>query len=528
MIARNPSSLHRLRPWPGVVLVLTMVIIGLLIYKDYGVAWDEGTMRQVGHVNLEYMRTGNEALLKDFPDIDHGAAFEVPLKWAEETAGISDSDAAGIHRFRHITCFLFYVYGLWAGYRLALRLFRRQWLALLAVVMLVLQPRIFAHAFINCKDVPFMSAMLIAVNAISAAFGRQQLYWFILAGIAAGYASGIRIMGLLVVGLTGALLLRDVIAGPSPTRRKAMLQAAVFTLATLLTLYACWPALWRHPVDGLMYSYQRLSNYKVWRGDVLFNGLVEKGFALPLYYVPEWVLISTPVLWSVLFLYGAGAGLLAVLRKRRLPLRTPRHKVLMLCAALTTLPVVAIMLLHSTLYDDWRHLYFIYPPGVMLALYGAEWLAARGRRVRLTILSLCAMEAVVTIAAMAEAHPYELVYFNELVPRRDEWRRRHFDYEYWGTSYGAGLRHVLSYDNRDSVLIVRHTSPQYDNAMALPEPLRKRIRWTLDERGEQGAYLITTYRFLHEDPPYPKIWGLKVAGSTVVQVYRVDTTAWKK
>src|SRR5947209_2284702 len=105
-----------LRPWPGLAVVLLVAIVGLFIYKDYGIAWDEGTMREVGRVNLEYVRTGNEALLQNFRDVDHGAAFEVPLKWGEEALNIKGR--GDIHRFRVLVCFLFYACGLWCGYRL--------------------------------------------------------------------------------------------------------------------------------------------------------------------------------------------------------------------------------------------------------------------------------------------------------------------------------------------------------------------------------------------------------------------------
>ena len=71
---------------------LTVLLLGLNIYQDYGISWDEPHSRFNGFVTLNYLRTlfapglfaSNEHFpsippLSDYADRDYGVAFEAPL-----------------------------------------------------------------------------------------------------------------------------------------------------------------------------------------------------------------------------------------------------------------------------------------------------------------------------------------------------------------------------------------------------------------------------------------------------------------
>jgi hypothetical protein len=503
---------------PGMLLIAGLLIVGLFIYKDYGVAWDEADMRQIGEVNLRYIRTGNVPALENFEDKDHGGAFEVPLRWMEEPLGLTDF--GDIMRFRHLCGYVFFLVGLLAGYSLALKLFRKQWIALLGLSMLVLQPRIFAHAFFNSKDVPFLVCTLLLLYTLFMAFERRRTYLFVLAGLICGYATGIRTPGLMLIGLVMLLLIASWFTRKE-TRRHVSLHIGSFLLSAVAMLYLSWPYLWHNPVRNLVYSVQRMSHYTAWPGDLVFNGKSYLGTKLPWYYLPEWFCISTPLLWLLPGFTGGALGLLHILQRKGTSIKTSRQKILLLCGAIVVLPVSIIIIMHSVVYDDWRHVYFIYPAFVLIALYGVEQLS-KNKAARTLIITASVLQIIGTGAFIVQAHPYQQVYFNMLVPHSPEYRRRHFDYEYWGTSYKYGLEYLLQHDRRDSIPVARTFSPVAKNWQAFPPDVRRRIRWVPET--SPGAYLLTNFRQHPEDYPYPKVWHIKVDGSTVLQIYRVDTS----
>jgi hypothetical protein len=421
---------------------------------------------------------------------------------------------------RHACGYLFFLLGAWCGYLLALRMFRKQWIALLGMAMLLLQPRIFAHAFFNSKDVPFLVALLIALYAISYAFERRRVFAFILAGAACGYATGIRTIGLLPLMLTGILMLRDLYLAKGRSRKQIFGHVLAFGLSALLALYISWPALWHDPLHSMAYTILRLSRYTAWPGSLLLNGQAYPAAELPWYYAPEWFAISTPVVW---LMFGVAAIALGCRRLLKKPLIGPdglKARMLLICAGCFALPLIAVIALHSVLYDDWRHLYFIYPPFVMLALYAAEKLAATARGGMIVAIA-AGVQIVATMAFMVSAHPLQQVYFNSLVPHSPEYLRLHFDCDYWGVSYGEGLRYILENDPRDTIPIVNSDSPLEDNGWALPAADQRRLRWTKEL--QHGAYFLATFRYHPQDYPWPKVWGLRIGNSTVQQIYRVDT-----
>ena len=511
---RPPKKCFLQGRMPGLVLLMCLVITGIWICGDYGISWDEPTQRHIGEVNLQYIRSGDDQLLENFADRDHGAAFEVSLKWIEEV--ISPRQEGSIYFVRHLCSYLFFMASAWCMYLLGWRLFRQQWLALLGMVMLVTSPRIFAHAFFNSKDVPFLAAVVMALYALTAALEGGKAYQYILAGAACGFSMGIRTMGALLAGLACIVILTDLI-GKAQSPQRVLRNLFLFGISAAVLLYVSWPALWRHPVANFTASYRNLAHFSRWRGTVLFAGITYPGTALPVGYIPGWFCISTPVAWLAAGLVGLALVVFYVFRRRAFG-GNARAKMLLLCAALFIIPIVSVIALHSVLYDDWRHLYFIYAPFVVLAVFGLEQLR-RLRYGKPLVALLAGLQVLGVTAFMIRAHPYQQVYFNALVPHTDEYLRHHYDYEYWGTSYRQALQYLLAHDRRDTIPLVAADDPLKYNLMTLTPAERGRLK--LLEAPEPGAYFCTTFRYHPGDYPYAKVWGIRVGGSTVMQIYRV-------
>src|SRR5262249_31796022 len=100
--------------------------------------------------------------LNEYPDLDHGVAFEAPAVALEVIFGIQDKK--NVFLFRHLLTFLLALAGIYVVQKMAERRFSDWRIGLLAALFLVLSPRLFAESFYNSKDVVFMAVFAIAMN----------------------------------------------------------------------------------------------------------------------------------------------------------------------------------------------------------------------------------------------------------------------------------------------------------------------------------------------------------------------------
>ena len=143
------------------------LVLGLLIYGDYGMSWDEELQRTHGLVSAKYVDewvnyTEEVYTWQDLPTYEHrfyGVWFSLPAVWLEKALGLESFRAQ--FRMRHLLVFLIFWSSTLLFYRLLKERFRHWGWALLGVAMLVLSPRIFAHSFYNPKDLPFLSLYIL-------------------------------------------------------------------------------------------------------------------------------------------------------------------------------------------------------------------------------------------------------------------------------------------------------------------------------------------------------------------------------
>src|SRR5882757_3909121 len=103
-------------------------------------------------------------------------------------------------------------------------------------------------------------------------------------------------------------------------------------------------------------------------------------------------------------------------------------------------PIAAVLILHSIIYDDWRHLYFVYPSFVMLALYFVNKLY--DTKLRMVVLGAFGLQVLLLAFFMIKEHPFQQVYFNEFVSHDKEALRKNYELDYWGSSFKQGLEHL--------------------------------------------------------------------------------------
>jgi len=501
---------------PGLLIVLVAFIISLCTYKDYGVAYDEPLQRDIGLVSYNYVRHGNDSLFR-FYDRDHGVAFELPLIMAEKICKLSDSRY--IYLSRHIITHIFFLLSVFCGYVLLLKLYQKQTIAIVGTLLLLAHPRIYAHSFFNTKDLPFLSACIISYLTLYLSVNKLKWQYTTLHALVCAYATAIRALGVMLPAVTIGLIPIYVLLTQKKHIKNTLLHTTLFSLLYFLFLWLCWPLLWQKPLHHLIETLQSLSKFR-WGGNVLFMGHVYQSNAIPRSYLPIWFAISTPIVYALLSVGAVTYIIASFITKPYKQLQEKTRLFALVFALCSVLPVAYVIYTRAVVYDDWRHLYFVYPSIVLCICYLLYTL--KDKFTGKLIVGALVVQLAVVIIDMAKLHPYQQIYFNVLAPKKPEYLRHHFEMEYWGTSYKEALEYILTNDNRDSIKVYGLWPMPGNNKMILPETMRKRINIVWKE--DNPNYFITVFRGHPADFTGMGIicYEKRLQKNTIMRIYRMN------
>ena len=244
----------------------------------------------------------------------------------------------------------------------------------------------------------------------------QTLGMILPAGIVLGLAVSIRIFGIWAGILVVAYLLWK-------SGRKAWLTIAVYGLIAIIAMYLTWPYLWSNPIGHFVETAEVMAQHP-WPGSVLFNGATYSAQHLPASYMPVLLAIQfTEPVW-VLFIAGVAVATYSAVKRR-----VESRELMALTLIWFVLPLLTFIILRPTLYDNFRQTFFIVPP-----IFFMTGLAFDQIRRPLLQGALIALVVLPGLVASVRLHPYEYVYYNQLVGGVPGAGDR-FELDYWGTSY---------------------------------------------------------------------------------------------
>ena len=488
-------------PHPVWSLVVCSVFtaVGVAVLDDYGVSWDEFLQREIGLETISYVLGQDDELMGNHPRRDYlkfyGTAFELPLLIVERVLGLQD-DTRAILLSRHILTHLFFIASGFFCYLLTRRLFGSTAIALFAMLLFLLHPRLYAESFVNTKDLPLAAMFMVALFLTHRAFSKDTVGAFLLCGLAVGILINIRILGVVLFAAVPAVRALDLLFDSGGVGRKhALITGSVFALAAMFVLYATLPYLWANPIERTVEMFVTLSHHPM-AFPILFQGELIMGNDLPPHYIPTWVAITTP---PVALLLGV-AGIIALIRlgwaSPRDILRHGNLKFGFLLIGCLIMTFIAVVVVTPTIHSGWRLMYFLYAPFCVLAAFGLHCLAfVSGRTVvRAVAYTLVGVGILINVLQMVRIHPYQQAYFNFLVDRETPGLLGdQYPLEYWGTSYLDGLR-WLTETYPDSHIHVQgsYIGHYRRNRAFLPESARQKI--VLKGEGETiGDFYITNH-----------------------------------
>ena len=514
-----------LREWAGGIAFFALLLgIGLFVYRDYGLSWDEPVQLSLGIKNFRYMVKNDPALLSE-RDRYYGPFFELALLVLQRR-----SPPHEVFYSRHLINFLAFWVSCLGLFGLGKYLFQKTHLALLGPVFLALSPRLFADAFYNSKDIPLMLFYLLAFFSMLLFLDglkghRPNLWSLLLHSLLTAAMLAIRLPGLVIPLLTLAGLGIEALARRVSWRRACVLGLGYLVISFAL-LVAFWPALWPNPPLELWTAFSMMKNFPHLSA-LLFMGAVIRSDSLPWFYIPVWMAITTPPLYSLLFLLGLAEILAAWLRSPRSLLTAAGRSHLLLLGAIF-LPLAAVIGMKSTLYDSWRQMFFIYPPLLLVALKGFDawwgrlsaWLSPR-RAIPFLLPVAAALLLASSLAPvgvwMVRSHPYQNVYFNRLAGPDLKTIQTRYAMDYWGLSYREGLAYVLEHDPSGRIPVFVETQAGEYSASIFPGDQQKRLHFVKDL--SQARYYIANYNLVLQYPFKNEIFTVKVENTPLLSVF---------
>lgn len=517
-----------------ILFFIALLITGLLIYDDYGLSYDESVQRDIGLRYYNYIFKGDRALMDDTNKI-YGPAFELPLIIIEKVLRLTDTEA--IYYMRHLMTFLLFYVSVIFFYLLIKDLFKDWRIGLLGCIILVLSPRIFANAFYNNKDLAFMSAFIISMYTLNKFLKKPDYQNAIIHGLITAILIDIRIVGIIIPSTTLLFIIPKIIKSKNvriDTRisnyvlrtnfNKTLLNTFIYVITLIIFVIAFWPTLWEGPLHYFIQSIREMSQFPHWQGTVYYFGEFIKGTKIPWHYIPVWVFITTPIIYTLMFITG-----LLVKAKDTIKRKIKTNELIHPFLAIS--PVIIVILLNSVLYNGWRHLYFIYPSFIITGLFGVKALIKYKSRYRIqinnkktslkkiinyTLLIILSASFTNTLVSMIRLHPYQCVYFNPIFSSNMSQVKLNFPLDYWGLSFKEAHEYLL--DNYPGKFNI--TSFNMDTKDFLPLNQRHRLNYT--NNIFRADFLIHNYdhhpsEFTHKN----EVFSIKVGGAKIISVFNL-------
>ena len=487
----------RLKPWL-LLLFVAYYCIGVIFAVNSPGSWDELNSRNYGIAGIDHARLYFEegGIRKPKIGMEHGSSHEILFHGVEKLSGLNpETELREILKLRHVAIFTLFFFGVVAFFLLCRHLFSSPMLALLGVIFLVFHPRIFSHSFYNSYDISFLSACIIAVYCIYIMAHEKSYLWIFLAAVSTAFAVGIRLPGIMLAGFgLYALVAQILIMGNRSG--SALLRCLVFIAMTGFFTILFWPFLWGYPVDNFKFAFDGMSGLKFSSG-LIYWGEFLKSDNVPWHYNFSYFLVTTPVIILAPVLFGHLVVLGKVCGSGK---RFFDNWMLHIILGWVWVPLGLAILLHSTLFDSWRHHYFIYPGLVLIGLYGVRAIQQRFFGKIRAFGAWPAVFASLLIWPLVSLHPYQGIYLNfipTLFPEAQNSVGNPFDIDYWGLTYKEGLEFIAK-SSDDAVVVVRMDKPAYTNWILLDDEFRQKI--TRVKSGDCD-YHMSNYKKVGAEPP---------------------------
>lgn len=519
---------------------LVTYFTGLYFSQDYGISWDETIHQHWGaetySIILDFI---NFSVINNFNHFDFisqgpGVWFDLLTAFAADKMDLESTQE--IYSMRHAFTFSIYFIGCIGFFLFSKIVFKDNTHAMIATFFYLLHPRLLGNGFYNFKDSILQAMIAISLFPIAKAFLTHHLKWICISAFLMGISIATRVIAIYIPVIFLMLFVIKIFI-EKDFHRKWFLYFFFFIISVFTGIIIGWPTIIEDPFYNIIRNFNIMKNAP-WDGAVFFFGEYVQASKLAWYYIPVWFIITTPIIYLFLLF----TGLIIFIRNS-----SCRKKynifiyLFMLCGLLV--PFLSILYFSSTLYDGWRHMFFVYPfcaffmyKGFIFAIVTLKkTLRLGGNTIMIIGLILVFSAPVISIINL---HPHQQIYFNAFAGK-DPMQK--FEGDYWGTSYYQGLNWLCEH-SKFSVAVWAPHSIAYNNTYLLDSELNKKIKFikigSLQECIEEvegmdvTCYYMTNFRYqqdflynksdLNQYPFNNEVYTISKGGMKILGIYKMN------
>ena len=353
--------------------------------------------------------------------------------------------------------------------------------------------------FFNNKDVVFLSLITITLYYCFKSLEKLSYKNLSIFAIFAALCTAQRVLGIFLPAFFIAIYLLSILSNNK--NLKSLPNIIFFIFFYILFLILFWPVLWNNPIEKFFLAFQFFS-YHYLQIQLLFNGNYVYSKLLPYDYIFTWILISTPILYLILFVIGY------ILIFKRFFIRfinikdnklyydlwrgNNEKKDFFILFNVTSI-IFYLVTSEIVLYNGWRHVYFINIFIVYFAVYAFYQidinLKLRSiRKFQFITVTLC---LVFIVYKMIIYHPYQNIYFNNFFSKN---AHEKFEVDYWGLSGKKFLEYIINLEKNNKLIKIGTASylPLERSTKLLNEKDRKKIS-IIGQNFQDADYLFTNF-----------------------------------
>jgi hypothetical protein len=259
----------------------------------------------------------------------------------------------------------------------------------------------------------------------------------LLAGCFLGFCSDIRTLG----PAAGLLV---VVYFLYKTGRKAIPHLLEYLAIGAVTIYVFWPYLWQNPLSRYISSLSEAADFP-YIGRIVFAGTIYPHGQLPAYYLPALFTLQFTETAVVLILAGILLAGFYLIKKANLRMD------MLLMGAWFVAPIAASILLHSTIYNNFRQFLFVVPPLFFFAGLALQVIWKGLKRRSFLFIPLVILVLLPGLYWNWQLHPYQYVYYNSLVGGVSG-ASNNYEGDYWFTTYKEAIEYVDQVAPKNSVV----------------------------------------------------------------------------
>lgn len=489
------------------IFFIFFLLLGIYIFKDFGFNIDESFHRRSGFYWLNYLseffnletlsNISNEKFLNanDFTmpwgtyDKSYGLIFDVPAAFLEIILNLEDP--IKYYEMRHLLVFLYFFLGIIFFYKLLINRFDNKFIALFGCIILATTPRLFGDSFHNNKDIIFLSIFIITSYSYFKLIDSDKLKYLIVFSLLSALATSTRLFGMIFPLIFLFVYFLSVLSNKKELKKINKLFIYIFLY--LIFLFLHWPYLWVDPINKFFSLLNNLDSFGP--AVVYFNDTFYNSNLLPYHYLPLWILISTPVVNILLFLFGfyliskIFISKLIYIEKIKSKYDfwdSSNQKKDFIIYLIFIIFIILGIFFVSKHYNSWRIFYFLNFFFVYFACYFLKNFSKK-KYLKIFVILLIFTTSF-NFYRLFIYHPYQSLYFNVLALKSF---KNKFEVDFTGLSGVKFLRNVTQNDKRDKIKIgINSWYPLWRMKELLSEEAKNRIV-IVHENNEEVDYVYS-------------------------------------